>query len=99
MRAVRRKRSLLGAVVRQRRLTLGLVQGDVAEALSITPEAVGMLEAGRRQLALDRLPALAQALRVDAELLCKLGLYEAWPKLYKQLFGDQRPRVPDSSEF
>lgn len=51
-----------GAVLRERRTARALTQEQLAEAASIHPKYVGMLERGLRQPALDVLLRLAQAL-------------------------------------
>ncbi|ADB52467.1 helix-turn-helix domain-containing protein [Conexibacter woesei] len=55
--------------LRQLRLELGLTLQQVAERASIDVSTLSRLEAGRRRLALDHVPALAAALGVSTDEL------------------------------
>jgi transcriptional regulator with XRE-family HTH domain len=72
--------------------TKHLKQVDIARALGIeSPEFVSMVEQGRRNLDLNKVPALADVLQLDRVALGKLALYESAPMLYLALFGDEIP--------
>lgn len=78
----------LARILRQRREELQLTQADVARALDIkSSEFIGMVENGQRRLDLNRLPALADVLKLDSEKLCRLALFEEAPQLALSLFG------------
>jgi hypothetical protein len=50
-----------------------------------------MLEQGRRNLDLNKVPRLADVLKLDRKDLCKLALYESAPSLYAELFDTSLP--------
>jgi len=78
----------LNALLRRRRLELGLFQAEVAEALHVTPEAVTLWEGGRRRMDLSKVPRLAVILEIDPKELCTKALSEFHPLFYATLFGD-----------
>ena len=85
--------------IRERRQELkeskGLTQTDIANAIGIaSPEFITMLEQGRRNLDLNKVPRLADILELDRKELCKLALYEAAPSLYAELFDTLLPPNP-----
>jgi len=80
--------------LRRRRTALRLKQADIAAALHVEPESIGNWENGRRRMELDKIPRLAAILRVNANDLCRLALFEWHPRLYDTLFGADRPRSP-----
>lgn len=87
--------------IRQRREELKesehLTQTDIARAIGIeSPEFITMLEQGRRNLDLNKVPRLADILKLDRKDLCKLALYEAAPSLYAELFNTTMP--PSATE-
>lgn len=55
----------IGAVIKEARKIRGLKQGDIASRLGITRPAVGQWESGSTGPDRDRLPALAELLRID----------------------------------
>jgi transcriptional regulator with XRE-family HTH domain len=59
----------LGARIAQRRKQLGLTQTQLAEALSIAQQTFASYEVGRHRIPVSLLPALAQALKVEIEVL------------------------------
>jgi transcriptional regulator with XRE-family HTH domain len=61
----------VGAVIARRRKALGFTQADIAAALGMSRAAVTNIEAGRQNLYLHQLYALAKALRMSdiSELL------------------------------
>ncbi len=74
-------------ILRRRRQELRLKQAQVAQALEVTPEAVGLWECGRRRMELDKLPRIAAILKLNAGELCRQALAEFHPCLYAALFG------------
>ncbi len=86
------EQSTLGSLLRKRREALGLTQREVAQAFGIkSPEFIGMLETGYRQVSLDTVPKLAGILNLDAGDLCRLALRENHPNVYISLFGNDSP--------
>jgi transcriptional regulator with XRE-family HTH domain len=59
----------LGARVAQRRQEVGLTQVQLAEALGVAQQTLGSYEVGRNRIPVSMLPALAQALKVEIEVL------------------------------
>jgi transcriptional regulator with XRE-family HTH domain len=76
----------LHVFLRQRRQTLNLLQAEIAEALDVTPECVGMWECGRRRMELNKVPRLAAALDIDPKELCARVLKEFYPTVYATIF-------------
>ena len=60
------RRRAFGARVRQLRLELGWSQESLAEQAGLHRTYVGSLERGERNVGLDNIHALADALKVDA---------------------------------
>jgi len=85
----------LHRMLRQRREELQLNQAEIAEALQVTPESIGLWERGARRISLDRLPRLAQVLCVDPKGLCLAALAEFHPCFHAALCG---PLTPDPSD-
>lgn len=55
------------------------------------PNMVSMIKTGKARLPLERIPALAEALEIDAALLFRLALAENWPgyeHVVLRIFGD-----------
>jgi transcriptional regulator with XRE-family HTH domain len=88
----------LHQILRRRRQELRLNQAHIAEALNITPEAVGLWECGRRRMELDKLPRIAEVLMLQKRDLCIAALYQFHPRLYAEVFGSQAPHLPRSSD-
>jgi transcriptional regulator with XRE-family HTH domain len=89
----------LHILLRRRREELFLFQAQIAEALHVSPECVGLWECGRRRMELSKLPRIAAALQLDAKELCAKALAEFHPLLYAALFGQDAaptniPQVP-----
>ena len=89
----------LHILLRRRREELCLYQAEIAEALHVSPECVGLWECGRRRMELSKLPRIAAALQLDAKELCAKALAEFHPLLYAALFGPDGaptniPQVP-----
>lgn len=73
-------------LVKARRQALGLTQADVARKLGITsPDFISLAESGKRSFALDRIPALASILHLNAKDLLYLALGEEHPELAQVL--------------
>ena len=86
----------LQRLIRERRKELkksdGLTQTDIARAIGIqSPEFITLLEQGRRNIDLNRIPQLADVLKINRKDLCRLALYEAAPGLYAALFDSMLP--------
>ena len=88
----------LSAVIKERRTRLGLTQERIANALQVVPEAVGYWEREKRRIELDRVPRLAAVLELDEQDVCRLALFEHYPRLHAALFGAERPRAPRPTE-
>ena len=76
-------------LVRHRREELNLTQAEVATKLGVTADCITLVELGYRRLDLDRIPALADAVRLNRRQLCRQALRERAPELYRQLFGQR----------
>ena len=64
------------AFIRARRQQLCKTQADIAAECGISsPDFIGLVEAGRRRVKLERVPRLAAVLQVDATYLCRLALF------------------------
>jgi transcriptional regulator with XRE-family HTH domain len=75
-------------IIRARRRELHLTQSDVAHGLGfLSPEFISMCESGRRAVELNKIPKLAEILRLDPVNLCRLALTEAAPLMAIALFG------------
>jgi transcriptional regulator with XRE-family HTH domain len=81
-------------LIRQRRITLGLTQQQIADALRVEPEAVGFWERRKRRIELDRVPHLAAILQLDEQDVSRLALFEQHPLLHAALFGTEPPPPP-----
>jgi transcriptional regulator with XRE-family HTH domain len=89
----------LHILLRRRREELSLFQAQIAEALHVSPECVGLWECGHRRMELGKLPRIAAALQLDPKELCAKALAEFHPLLYAALFGQDAaptkiPQVP-----
>jgi transcriptional regulator with XRE-family HTH domain len=78
-------------ILRRRRQELRLLQSDLAQALNVTPEAVGAWETGRRRMELGKVPRIAAILNLEPRGLCKLALHEFHARFYAGLFGNDPP--------
>ena len=89
----------IGAIIRARRIALGYTQETVAAAVGWTAaEMVSLIESGRRSPNLDRIPAIARKLDLDAIELCLVALAESYPILYGTIFRQRQPRASASKE-
>lgn len=84
----------LHKILRRRRQELRLNQAHIAEAMHITPVAVGLWEGGHRRMELDKLPRIAEILQLEKRDLCLAALHQFHPRLYTELFGHQVPGLP-----
>ena len=82
--------SKLCCTIRHRRRELNLTQREVGESLGVTPDFITLVELGHRRLDLDRIPALADALKLDRAQLCRGALEERAPELYAELFPQEK---------
>ncbi|AZU00428.1 MULTISPECIES: helix-turn-helix domain-containing protein [Actinomycetes] len=64
----------LGRNLRALRVSRGLTQEKLAEDLDVTPRYLAGIERGERNLTLDSIDALAEALRVDSVALLTVGV-------------------------
>jgi len=78
-------RRSLGAVLRQRRRSLGLTQVELSKRLKVKPSYVGFLESDRRRPSLPLLSRLANTLELKPEVLFLLAHPEE-----KELLGMRR---------
>ena len=76
-------------LIRHRREELNLTQAEVGEKIGLTSDAITMVELGRRRFDLNRIPALADALKLNRRQLCRQALQERAPELYQQLFRER----------
>jgi transcriptional regulator with XRE-family HTH domain len=76
--------------IRQRRLQLSKTQAQVAAACGITAPAITLIESGRRRMALEHIPALAQVLETNPGELCRLALEVCLPDFAAALAGRER---------
>jgi transcriptional regulator with XRE-family HTH domain len=67
--------------LRRRRDELALTQAEIAQVCGLTEMSITLVEAGRRRLALERVPRLAEALQVPPAELCLLALRCRYPQL------------------
>ena len=71
--------------LRRRRNELSKTQAEIAQACGLTVMSITLVEAGRRRLALERIPRLAAALQVPAGELGLLALRCRYPQLTEAL--------------
>lgn len=75
----------LGSFLRTSRRLLSQTQQQVARNCGVTPEAICLLERGRRLPGLDLVPRLADALHLDRRALARLALEHHSPDFYAAL--------------
>lgn len=86
------KSTKFSAFIKSRREKIGLTQEQLANRLNLrTGEFISLIEAGKRNLDLNRTPELARALGVDPKGLVRAALYEQYPSAFVALFGEERP--------
>ena len=81
-------------ILRRRRQELNLHLANIAQALDVTPEAISMWERGRRRMDLDKLPTIAQVLRLQQSDFCLMAIYHFHPAVYTAVFGQKTPSLP-----
>lgn len=94
-------------IIQKRRKQLQLSQAEVIERMGpnapTAPEIISMMENGRREPTLKWLPFLADALQLDRQDVCKLGLHQQAPELYAAIWGAEPPfdgaATTDANEF
>jgi transcriptional regulator with XRE-family HTH domain len=71
--------------------SMGKTQRDIAEAVGYDkPNSINMMAKGTMKVPMDKIPALAKALNVDAGFLFRLALNTQWPEAadaISQIFG------------
>lgn len=71
----------VGEVLKHRRKELDLLQPDIARAIGVkSADFISLVESGRRSMDLNRIPALARVLKLNAKDLLLLAIYEQWPE-------------------
>jgi transcriptional regulator with XRE-family HTH domain len=78
----------LGELIRSQREKQGISMKELADRIGFSsPEAISMVETGRRRLALNLIPRLAEILNLDTADLSRRALKDFAPALYAALFG------------
>ncbi|MGC2321034.1 MAG: helix-turn-helix transcriptional regulator [Terriglobales bacterium] len=68
-------------VLKHRRQELGLLQPDIARAIGVkSADFISLVESGQRSMDLNRIPALARVLKLNAKDLVLLAIQEQWPE-------------------
>lgn len=68
-------------VLKHRRQELGLLQPDIAKAIGVkSADFISLVESGQRSMDLNRIPALARVLKLNAKDLVLLAIHEQWPE-------------------
>lgn len=90
----------LATLIRQRREELQMSQADVARALDIkSSEFIGMVENGHRSFELNKIPRLADVLKLKRKEFCRLALFEQAPQFAMAAFGDKVDTyVPETAQ-
>jgi transcriptional regulator with XRE-family HTH domain len=78
--------STFSHLIRHRREELSLTQAEVAGKIGVTADCITLVELGYRRLDLDRIPTLADALKLDRRHLCREALKARAPQLYQELY-------------
>jgi transcriptional regulator with XRE-family HTH domain len=89
----------LHQILRRRRQELRLKQAHIAEALEVTAGAVGLWECGGRRMEMDKLPRIAEILRLDKRDLCLAALKQFHPVMYAAVFGREASDLPCAAEI
>jgi len=82
-----------GALLRDRRLSLGLTQQEVGNDLGVGFSAISAIENGRIALAADKAEALAEILKMDREEMGRLYLRWSNPWVYKMIYNSRDRRL------
>jgi transcriptional regulator with XRE-family HTH domain len=89
-----------GLFIRRRRRELSLTQREVAAALKVSaPEFVGMIEAGIRKPNFERLPALAEVLKVSTLEMIQLAFADVYPSLVGYLTSEQTAQTAKANRM
>lgn len=68
-------------LLKHRRKELGLLQPDIASAIGVkSADFISLVESGQRSMDLNRIPALARVLRLNAKDLVLTAIREQWPE-------------------
>jgi transcriptional regulator with XRE-family HTH domain len=78
----------LHVLLRRRREQLHLRQAFIAEAVRVTPECVGLWEAGARRISLDTIPRVAAVLQLPLYPVCMQALREYHPAFAAALLAN-----------
>lgn len=71
----------LRELLKHRRLELGLLQPDIAKAIGLkSADFISLVESGQRSIDLNRIPALARVLKLNAKDLVLMAIHEQWPE-------------------
>jgi transcriptional regulator with XRE-family HTH domain len=78
--ATSKSRKTVRQVLKHRRQELGLLQPDIARAIGVkSADFISLVESGQRSIDLNRIPALARILELNAKDLVLMAIYEQWP--------------------
>lgn len=79
-------------IIKQARLNAGMTQEGLAQALGFRGESViSMIESGRRNIDIEKIPMVAVKLGLNARELTQQALLEYFPTVYLVLFDDDPP--------
>jgi transcriptional regulator with XRE-family HTH domain len=68
-------------ILKRRRQELGLLQPDIARAIGVkSADFISLVESGQRSIDLNRIPALARILKLNAKDLVLMAIHEQWPE-------------------
>ncbi len=71
----------LAEVLKHRRQELSLLQPDIARAIGVkSADFISLVESDQRSMDLNRIPALARVLKLNAKDLVLLAIHEQWPE-------------------
>ena len=85
----------LADYIKRRRHQLGITKQEVARAVNIgSADYLSLVESGKRRLELDRIPALALVLKVNAKELCLMAIGEVFPQVEEVLSGNEKSTLP-----
>ena len=68
-------------MLKDRRQQLGLLQPDIARAIGVkSGDFISLVESGQRSMDLNRIPALARVLKLNAKNLVLMAIHDQWPE-------------------
>lgn len=73
------------AIIAERQRALGLDDEAVARATGYKPTVIAMIKVGSMRLPINKVPAFAQVLKVDAVTMLRAVMMEASPELWRAL--------------